>query len=99
MPATQTAVPPAPNLRTEELAREIAIDCDRALRRLDRLNRECDDVVLMHARAFIRHAATLSHAIERGGLAASRDDAACRARREELAAKAERRPADPRKRR
>jgi CMP-N-acetylneuraminic acid synthetase len=68
MPATQIAAPPAPNLRTEELAREIAIDCDRALRRLDRLNRERDDVMLVHARAFIRHAATLSHAIECGRL-------------------------------
>jgi hypothetical protein len=53
----------------EQLVREIALDCDRALRRLDRLSRKSDDVVLRQARAFIRHAAALGHAIEGGELA------------------------------
>ena len=69
MNAQPTVAAPAPSPRTEQVVREIALDCDRALRRLDRLNREKDDVVLMHARAFIRHAAALSHALERGELA------------------------------
>jgi hypothetical protein len=57
---------------SQDLAREIHVDCDRALRRLDRLNQERHDVVLVHARALIRHAARLSQAIERGQSAATR---------------------------
>ena len=65
MPTTQTTAAPAPTARTEQLAHEIGVDCHRALRRLDRLNSERHDVVLVHARQLIRHAAGLSRAIER----------------------------------
>jgi hypothetical protein len=65
MPATQTAAAPEPTAPTEQLAQEIGMDCHRALRRLDRLNSERHDVVLVHARQLIRHAARLSRAIER----------------------------------
>jgi hypothetical protein len=62
MSATQTV---AHHPDTAHLAHEIAQDCHRALRRLERLNRERPDVLLAHARQLIRHAATLSHALER----------------------------------
>jgi hypothetical protein len=65
MPTTQTAAASAPTAPTERLAHEISMDCHRALRRLDRLNSERHDVVLVHARQLIRHAAGLSRAIER----------------------------------
>jgi hypothetical protein len=65
MSASQTVERHAPTVSTERLAHEIRVDCDRALRRLDRLSQERDDVVLVHAREFIRHAAELSQAIER----------------------------------
>jgi hypothetical protein len=63
MPPTRTA--PAPSAITEQLAREIGSDCNRALRRLERLQGERHDVVLAHARQLIRRAAALSRAIER----------------------------------
>jgi hypothetical protein len=50
---------------THALAQEIWVECDRALRRLDGLIHERHDVLLEHARAFIRHAASLSETIER----------------------------------
>ena len=65
MPATQTAAAPPHTTRIEPLAREIAMDCQRALRRLDRLSSERHDVVLVHARQLIQHAAALSRALER----------------------------------
>jgi hypothetical protein len=66
MPITQAAIatPPAPG--ADELAHMIGVDCERALRRLDRLDSERHDVVLAHARDFIRHAVALSRLIERG---------------------------------
>ena len=64
MPATHAAAAPAPTARPKQLAHEIGVECDRALRRLDRLESERHDVVLAHARQFIRHAAALSLAIE-----------------------------------
>ena len=65
MPTSQTVERQPRSVSAETLAHEIRIDCDRALRRLDRLREERDDVVLVHAREFIRHAAQLSQAIER----------------------------------
>jgi hypothetical protein len=65
MPASQTVERHPPTVRAETLAHEIRVDCDRALRRLDRLSQEREDVVLVHAREFIRHAAQFSQAIER----------------------------------
>ena len=65
MAPTQTAAPPPRTARNERLAHEIGVDCQRALRRLDRLSSERHDVVLAHARQLIEHAAALSHAIER----------------------------------
>jgi class 3 adenylate cyclase len=59
--AIQTAHGPA---TIRETAQEIGADCDRALRRLDRLIGERDDVVLTHVRAFVEHAARLSEQIE-----------------------------------
>jgi hypothetical protein len=64
MTATQTALPQRDSVDTGQLAQTIARDCDRALRRLDRLNRERPDVLLAHARQLIQHAAVLSHALE-----------------------------------
>jgi hypothetical protein len=57
-------------LSTTALAREIGVECDRALRRLDGLISEQDDVLLAHARDFVARAASLSGVIvraERGG--------------------------------
>jgi hypothetical protein len=51
---------------TGQLAQAITIDCERALRRLDGLSREHYDVVLVHARELVRHAAKLSRAMEHG---------------------------------
>ena len=45
---------------TEQLARAIHADCDRAIRRLDVVIRERDDVLLRHAREAVQHAALLS---------------------------------------
>ena len=64
MRASHTAPAPAPTVTPEQLAHEIGVECHRALRRLDRLEGERPDVVLVHARQFIRHAAALSRAIE-----------------------------------
>jgi hypothetical protein len=50
---------------TPALAREIAVECDRALRRLDGLISERDDVLLTHAREFVARAARLSELIVR----------------------------------
>jgi hypothetical protein len=58
-----TDIPDEPG--TQALAHAIRVECERALRRLDALNRERHDVVLEHASAFIRHAASLSETIER----------------------------------
>ena len=66
MPA-QIPAATAPSTHTERLAHEIAVHCQRALRRLDRLEGERHDVVLLHARQFIERAAILSHAIEHPG--------------------------------
>jgi hypothetical protein len=61
-----TNAPVAPReLITSALAREIGVDCDRALRRLDDLIAERDDVLLAHAREFVAHAAGLSGLIVR----------------------------------
>jgi hypothetical protein len=69
MSITNAPVDPR-ELSTPALAREIAVECDRALRRLDSLLRERDEVLVAHARAFVRRAASLSELIvraERGG--------------------------------
>ena len=66
MSATSRTPVRPPSITTRQLAHEIAVDCDRALRRLDRLSGERRDVVLVHARQFIRHAAALSREIECG---------------------------------
>ena len=68
MPITHEPTAPDHAITPEALAHEIRTDCDRALRRLDQLSRERHDVLLAHAREFIRHAASLSRAIERGRL-------------------------------
>ena len=49
----------------EGLARQIGVECDRALRRLDGLICERDDVLLAHTRTFVRRAARLSALIVR----------------------------------
>jgi hypothetical protein len=57
-------------VKTESRAREIGIECDSALRLLDRLVSEQDDVLLDYARRFVRRAGALSELIvqaERGG--------------------------------
>jgi hypothetical protein len=59
MPATQPAIDTAPTT-AEELARTIHSECARAIRRLDVLIRERDDVLLLDARAAVRHAAVMS---------------------------------------
>jgi hypothetical protein len=48
-----------------ERDREIRISCERALRRLDRLAGERDDVLLRHARELVRRAAALAALSER----------------------------------
>ena len=70
MPVTHEPTAPDHAITAQALAHEIRTDCDRALRRLDQLSRERQDVLLAHAREFIRHAAALSRAIERGRLGA-----------------------------
>jgi hypothetical protein len=50
---------------TDERSREIRVSCERALRRLDRLAGERDDVLLRHARELVRRAAALAAASER----------------------------------
>jgi hypothetical protein len=50
----------------------IRLDCERALRRLDALIDERDDVLLRHARRFIRHARELAVAQARPAYASSR---------------------------
>jgi hypothetical protein len=45
---------------TEDRSREIRIACDRALRRLDRVIGERDDVLLRHARELVLQAAELA---------------------------------------
>ena len=66
MDAMQTLEGPPPrSVSTEVLGHAIRVDCDRA-RRIDQLDRERPDVLLAHAREFIRHAAALSRTIERG---------------------------------
>jgi hypothetical protein len=64
MSITNAPVDPR-ELSTAALAREIGVECDRALRRLDGLIAERDDVLLAHARAFVAHAASLSEVIAR----------------------------------
>ena len=59
MPATQPATD-MPATTAEELARTIHSECARAIRRLDTLIRERDDVLLLDARRAIRHAAVMS---------------------------------------
>jgi hypothetical protein len=63
MSAIQTP-PRRPPATNQIVAQQIRVDCDRALRRLDRLDRERHDVLLDHARQLIRHAAALSREIE-----------------------------------
>jgi hypothetical protein len=64
MSITNAPVDPR-ELNTVALAREIGVECARALRRLDGLISERDDVLLAHARAFVRRAASLSEVIAR----------------------------------
>jgi hypothetical protein len=49
------------------LSDAIQIDCERAIRRLDVLIGERDDVLLHQARAFVRHAAVLAAALSSTG--------------------------------
>jgi hypothetical protein len=49
----------------EDRDREIRVSCERALRRLDRLVAERDDVLLRHARELVRRAAVLAATQER----------------------------------
>jgi hypothetical protein len=51
---------PATTEPGRDLSDAIRLDCDRALRRLDALIDERDDVLLRHARRFIRHARDLA---------------------------------------
>ena len=46
----------------DELAREIRIECSRALRRLDTLIGERNDVLLHQVRGLVRHASDLAAA-------------------------------------
>jgi hypothetical protein len=54
----------------DELARQVRIDCNRALRRLDTLIGERNDVLLDQVRAFVRHASDLAAAQMRASHAA-----------------------------
>ena len=54
-----------PQLETATLAHEIGVECERALRRLDGLISERDDVLLVHTRTFVRRAERLSQLIAR----------------------------------
>jgi hypothetical protein len=54
----------------DELARQVRIDCNRALRRLDTLIGERNDVLLDQVRAFVRHASDLAAAHMRASHAA-----------------------------
>lgn len=56
---------------TDALAREIRIDCHRALRRLDALIGERNDVLLHQVRALVRHASDLAAAHMRANHAAN----------------------------
>jgi hypothetical protein len=51
---------PATTHASHDLSEAIRQDCDRALRRLDALIDERDDVLLRHARRFVRHARELA---------------------------------------
>ena len=66
MPTTELQPAAARTATTEAIAHSIGESCQRALRRLDTLNAERDDVALVQARAFVRRAAALGKAIERG---------------------------------
>jgi hypothetical protein len=54
----------------DELARQVRIDCNRALRRLDTLSGERNDVLLDQVRALVRHASDLAAAHMRASHAA-----------------------------
>jgi hypothetical protein len=54
----------------DELAREMRIECSRALRRLDTLIGERNDVLLHQVRASVRHASDLAAAHMRASHAA-----------------------------
>jgi hypothetical protein len=56
IPATAPAAP------SSDLPEAIRRECERALRRLDILIRERDDVLLDQVREFVRHAAALAAA-------------------------------------
>ena len=51
---------PATDHPSHEVSDAIRRDCDRALRRLDALIDERDDVLLRHVRRFVRHARDLT---------------------------------------
>ena len=55
MSTTQTASP-------SDVSEAIRVDCERAIRRLDVLIGERDDVLLRQVRQFVRHAAELAAA-------------------------------------
>jgi hypothetical protein len=63
---------PATTQPQGDLSDAIRLDCERALRRLDALIDERDDVLLDHARRFIRHARDLAVAQARPAYASSR---------------------------
>jgi hypothetical protein len=55
---------------SDQLAREVRIDCHRALRRLDTLIGERNDVMLHQVRSLVRHASDLAAAHMRASHAA-----------------------------
>lgn len=59
MPSTTPAIP------TDDVSDAIRVECERALRRINVLINERDDVLLQQVRGFIRHAAALAAAQSR----------------------------------
>jgi hypothetical protein len=55
--AASTVTTSPPDLLPQDIERDIRLHCHRALRRLDTLIGENDDVLLLHAREEVRRAA------------------------------------------
>jgi hypothetical protein len=60
MRRTETSIEGSRVAAVEQLARAIHVECDRAIRRLDVVIRERDDVLLCQARDAVRRAALIS---------------------------------------
>jgi BMFP domain-containing protein YqiC len=60
MHSINTSIPVPRNPTIEQLARAIHAECDRAIRRLDVVIRECDDALLLQAREAVLRAALIS---------------------------------------